>query len=103
VEAGYEFGTDDWREVVYNDDVHIINCSTPNKYHKELLLEAIKAGKHIYCDKPLALNLSDAEEILAASRKGKGEISPDFEDGLEVQKVMDCINKSAESNTWVKI
>ena len=78
VEAGYEFGTDDWREVVHNDDVHIIHCCTPNKYHKELLLEAIKAGKHIYCDKPLALNLCDAEEILAASRKGKGKYQLTF-------------------------
>lgn len=70
-EAGFEFATTDYRELLVRDDIHIINCCTPNYLHRKLLIDALKAGKHIYCDKPLALNLKEAKEILEAAKKSK--------------------------------
>jgi len=70
VAAGYEFTTTDWRELLAREDIQIINCCTPNNLHREMLVEAIRAGKHIYCDKPLARTLAEAEEIVAAARQG---------------------------------
>ncbi|MBD3185085.1 hypothetical protein GF312_22580 [Candidatus Poribacteria bacterium] len=64
--GGYEFGTTAYHQLLDRDDIHIINCCTPNNLHKDLLVDALKAGKHIYCDKPLAMNLAHAEEVVEA-------------------------------------
>lgn len=63
-EYGFQFATTNPDELLNRDDVHIINICTPNASHKELLLKAIKAGKHIYCDKPLVVSSLEAQEIL---------------------------------------
>jgi len=63
---GFTFATTDLATLVARDDIHIIHCCLPNHMHKPLLLEAIRHGKHIYCDKPLAFNAAEADEILAA-------------------------------------
>jgi predicted dehydrogenase len=68
-QGGYEFGTTDWRELVERDDVDVIDCCTPNFLHKEMLIAAMRAGKHVYCDKPLAMNLSEAQDIVAVARE----------------------------------
>ncbi len=62
--AGYEFATSDYRELLKRDDIHIVNICTPNYLHKEQVIEALKAGKHVYCDKPLAMNAREAREIV---------------------------------------
>ena len=64
-QGGYGFGTTDWRELVERDDIDVINCCTPNFLHKEMLIGAMRAGKHVYCDKPLAMSLAEAREIVA--------------------------------------
>jgi predicted dehydrogenase len=64
--GGYEFGTTDYNDLLKRDDIQIINCCTPNHLHKDLLIDAIKAGKHIYCDKPMTMNVEDAEQIVEA-------------------------------------
>jgi len=70
-QGGYEFGTDDYRRLLERDDIHIIHCCTPNDMHREMVTAAIAAGKHVYCDKPLARNLAEAEDIAAAARAGR--------------------------------
>ena len=67
--GGYEFGTTDYHDLLERDDIHIINCCTPNNLHKDMLIDAMKAGKHVYCDKPLAMNLEDAGEIIQVARE----------------------------------
>jgi len=65
--AGYEFATDDYRELLKRDDIHVINVCTPNYLHKEHTLAALAAGKHVYCDKPLAMNAAEAREVVDAA------------------------------------
>jgi len=66
-QAGFEFGTTDFRELVSRKDIDVINICTPNKLHREALLEAIRNGKHVYCEKPLAFNEAEATEIVKAA------------------------------------
>jgi predicted dehydrogenase len=81
VEQGnYEFGTTDWREVVARDDIDVIDCCTPNFLHKEVLIAAMSAGKHVYCDKPLAMNLAEAREIVSVAQ----------ETGVQHQMTFNC-------------
>ena len=53
----------DYRKVVSRDDIDAIVIATPNKFHKEIALAAFDAGKHVLCEKPLALNATEAREM----------------------------------------
>lgn len=65
---GFETATADWRALVASPGVDIVSVTTPNGLHKEMALAAIAAGKHVHCEKPLALTLEDAQEMEAAAR-----------------------------------
>jgi predicted dehydrogenase len=66
---GWESWETDWRKLVARDDIDLIDINAPSNAHKEIALEAAKAGKHLFCEKPLALTLSDAREMLEAAEK----------------------------------
>jgi predicted dehydrogenase len=68
---GFARSTDDWRAMVADPEIDVINITAPNALHKEMALAAIAAGKHVYCEKPLAPRASDAREMAeAAEAKG---------------------------------
>jgi predicted dehydrogenase len=61
----------DWASFVERDDLDLIAVSPPVTLHREVSIAAIEAGKHLLCEKPLALTAEDARAILdAAERKG---------------------------------
>lgn len=78
-QAGFESGTTDWREVVERDDIDLIDCCAPNSLHRDIVIAALQAGKHVYCDKPLATNLSEAREIVAVARACRGRHQMTFQ------------------------
>ncbi len=55
--------TGDWRETVCRDDVDLVCITTPPVLHREMTLAAIAAGKHVLCEKPMAMNVAEAEEM----------------------------------------
>jgi len=73
-ETGAAFATDDWRRLIDRDDIHVIDICTPNAAHKEQVIAALNAGKHIYCDKPLTVNYADAVEIIDTARNTPSSI-----------------------------
>lgn len=60
---GYERWTTSWQDVVEDPAVDIVDIVTPNFLHKEVAIAAARAGKHIWCEKPLALTADDALEM----------------------------------------
>jgi predicted dehydrogenase len=66
---GYAQVETDWRKLVARDDVDAIDITAPSNVHKEVAIAAAQAGKHIFCEKPLALTTDDAREMLDAARK----------------------------------
>jgi len=60
-------GTVDWREIVADPAVDLVDITAPNALHKEIALAAIAAGKHVYCEKPLAPRAADADEMADAA------------------------------------
>jgi len=70
-QAGYEFWTTDWRELVERDDIDVIDCCAPNFLHKEIVIQALQNGKHVYCEKPLAMNLAEARQILEVQKRSR--------------------------------
>jgi predicted dehydrogenase len=66
---GWEQTEADWKKMVHRDDVDIVDISAPQYLHYEIAMEAIKAGKHIFCEKPLAMDLKQAKEMYEAAEK----------------------------------
>ena len=70
-DLGWENAATDWRSVVDDPEIDIIDVVTPNDTHREICVTAAEAGKSILCEKPLALDVAECEEMLAAARKGR--------------------------------
>ena len=60
--------TDDWRKTVARDDVDLVCITTPPNMHKEMTLLALEHGKHILCEKPMAMDVAEAEAMVKAAK-----------------------------------
>jgi len=60
-----------WEKLIKRPDIDMIDITAPSNAHKEIALAAAKEGKHIFCEKPLALTLADAREMLESAQKNK--------------------------------
>jgi len=68
-EYGWDEAATDWQEVVTRKDIDIVDVSTPGDSHMEIAIAAARAGKVVFCEKPLANTVRDAERMLAAVEK----------------------------------
>jgi predicted dehydrogenase len=66
---GYESYETDWRKLIARDDIDVIDIACPNDVHRSIAIAAAKAGKMILCEKPLALNGKEGEEMVRAVEK----------------------------------
>jgi predicted dehydrogenase len=68
---GIEFATDDYRELIAQDDVEVVDVCTPPDSHAELTIAALEAGKHVVCEKPLALDAKEAKAMARAAEAAR--------------------------------
>jgi predicted dehydrogenase len=59
----------DWKKAVARDDIDIVDIALPQHLHREVAVAAARAGKHLFCEKPLALSVAEAKEMLAAAEQ----------------------------------
>lgn len=71
---GFNRMTTDWREVVSDPNVDLVDIATPNAFHYEAAKAALENGKNVYCEKPLSISAEQSKE-LAALAKEKGVIN----------------------------
>jgi predicted dehydrogenase len=72
----------DYKTILENKDIKAVVIATPSHQHKELALAAIKAGKHVYCEAPLATSIEDAKAIALAAKSAKQLV---FQTGLQLR------------------
>lgn len=65
---GFARATGDWRTLVTDPRVDVVSITTPNGLHRDMAVAALKAGKHVWCEKPMALTLADANTMAEAAR-----------------------------------
>jgi predicted dehydrogenase len=68
-DLGWEETSTDWEEVVNRKDIDLVDISTPGDSHAEIAIAAARAGKAVFCEKPLGNTVPEAERMLAAVRK----------------------------------
>ena len=66
---GWQSVETDWHKVVSSGDIDLIDICTPGDTHAEMAIEALEAGKHVLCEKPLANSVAEAEAMTAAAEK----------------------------------
>jgi predicted dehydrogenase len=65
---GFARATGNWRDLIADPEVEIVSITTPNAFHAEMALAALEAGKHVWCEKPMAAGLDDARRMRDAAR-----------------------------------
>src|SRR5207302_7506710 len=68
---GYESVETDWKALIARKDIDAVDVCTPNNTHKEIAIAAAKAGKMILCEKPLAMDSKEGEEMCRAVESAK--------------------------------
>jgi len=66
---GFEKSSADWRAVVSDPEIDVVNIATPNDLHLEIAVAAAENGKHIFCEKPIARTVAEAEQMYDAVKK----------------------------------
>ena len=63
--------SNNFEEILKDKTIDVVCICTPNKFHKDLIIKSLNAGKHVFCEKPLARNFKEAEEIFEVTKKTK--------------------------------
>jgi len=74
--------TDSYKAILDNKDIKSVVVATPTHQHKEIVLAALKAGKHVYCEAPMASSIEDARAIATAAKAAKQQV---FQAGLQLR------------------
>ena len=74
-EFGFARATTDWRDLLADPAVQLVSITSPNGVHREMAVAALEAGKHVWCEKPMALTIADAEAMTAVAAKAKGQVT----------------------------
>src|SRR6516225_8664041 len=68
---GFQKAYGDWRKLIEDSEVDVVDITTPNNLHVEPALAAIEAGKHVFCEKPMAVKIEDARRMAAAAKNAQ--------------------------------
>lgn len=68
-ELGFERSTGRWQDLIDDSHIDVVSVTTPNAFHPEMAIAALNAGKHVWCEKPMAPRLADAEQMTEAARR----------------------------------
>jgi len=77
-EAGFQAGYTNIDALLEDDAVNIVDCVLPNDAHHVIIKKALKAGKHVYCEKPLALDSAQASDLVKEAEKVGGQVGMTF-------------------------
>lgn len=100
VEAAKKFGTadaktyTDYKELLKDKSIDVVHVLTPNKSHSFISVDAMEAGKHVMCEKPMAKTYTDAQKMLEASKRTGKKLSIGYQnrncsDNLYLKEVCD--------------
>lgn len=91
------FKCEDYRELLARPDVEAVFVSTPDNFHEEHAIAALRAGKHVYLEKPMAITIEGCDRILAEAKKSgkKLYLGHNMRHMLFVQKLKELVDSGA--------
>ena len=88
-----EYGCDfyhDYREMLCDTAIDVVHICTPHYLHKPMILAALAAGKQVFCEKPVAMNLAEVDEIRAALAQSSGQLGVCYQNRLNPTSLALC-------------
>jgi predicted dehydrogenase len=82
-------------ELIEGEDLDVVSIATPNKLHKPLTIKALEAGCHVLCEKPMAMNAEEAEDMVAAARENDRRLMINF--SFRFNETSDALKKRIEA------
>jgi myo-inositol 2-dehydrogenase/D-chiro-inositol 1-dehydrogenase/scyllo-inositol 2-dehydrogenase (NAD+) len=77
-ELAIERAHGDYREALDDSEVDAVVVATPTQYHREIVVAAADAGKHVLCEKPMAMNAEECDEMIAAAGRANVKLQIGF-------------------------
>ncbi len=68
-DMGLQFGYDSYQELLADQEVKVVHLTSPNRFHLQQVLDALAAGKHVICEKPLGMTTQETKKLVAAAKK----------------------------------
>lgn len=78
----------DYRELIESPDIDVVHLCTPHFTHAPLAIEMLNRGKHVFCEKPMAINPKDAHRMVEAAEKNKRYLGVCFQNRLNSSTIM---------------
>jgi predicted dehydrogenase/threonine dehydrogenase-like Zn-dependent dehydrogenase len=75
---GFSHSTTDYKEILKDTEVDLVMITTRHNLHASMVIETLNAGKHVFVEKPLALNIEELQQIIHAAENSKGSITVGF-------------------------
>ena len=72
----------DYREMLLDDSIDVVHICTPHFEHKNMILAALAAGKHVFCEKPVGMNSSELADIASAAAQAPGRLGVCYQNRL---------------------
>ncbi|MBI4976941.1 MAG: Gfo/Idh/MocA family oxidoreductase [Spirochaetes bacterium] len=87
--------TENVKDILNDKSIDAVSVCTPNAFHMEYTIQALEAGKHVICEKPMAMNAEQAQKMVDAAKKAKKILMLGHNHRFrpEVQKVKEMINE----------
>ena len=95
---GIENSYEDFREMLKRDDIHVVSVTTPNFLHAEATIAALEAGKHVLCEKPLAMNVAEGEAMVEDSRRTGNKLMCGFH--FRFSPEVQCLKRFAQAGEF---
>jgi predicted dehydrogenase len=84
-------GTGDYRKLIDNNEIDVVHIVTPDHWHAKIAIEAMSAGKDVYCEKPMTLTIEEGQQICDACRRTKRIVQI----GTQQRSIRQCIQAVA--------
>ena len=68
---GIPTAVSDYHELLDSPDLDVVHIAAPNRFHREMSVAALKAGKNVVCEKPLAMNTRETAEIVKLAKNSR--------------------------------
>jgi predicted dehydrogenase len=97
----------DWRELIHDEAVDLVDITLPTALHAEVAIEALGAGKHVLCEKPMALSSRDCRRMIQAAKKAGrmlmiGHVLPFFPEYAWLLKITRSGKYGSACHVWLK-
>lgn len=105
--AAKEFGTPDaktytdYKELLKDPEIEVVHVCTPNRSHSFITVDALEAGKHVMCEKPMAINSVEAKKMLDAAKKTGKKLSIGYQSRFRDDSMY--MKQEAEAGTFGEI